>query len=356
MAYLKLYRDRLQHNYDFLKHLLDDKGIAWGVVTKLFCGNETFLKEILDLGIVEAHDSRISNLKVIKKLNPNVQTVYIKPPPYRSIPTIVRYADVSFNTELETIQRLSKEAIKQDRQHKIIIMVEMGDLREGVMRDELIQFYEDVFKLPNIDVVGLGTNLNCLHGIMPNSDKLIQLALYKQIIELKFNRKIPWVSGGTTVTLPLLIRGDLPQDVNHFRIGEALYFGADLFSGTTIEGMRDDILTLYTEIIELHEKPMVPSGDMGYDPRGEMTVIDESLIGLTSYRAIVDVGYLDINPDYLIPKHPDVQILDASSDMLVLDVKNNERSLKVGDMISFNLKYMGALGIMNSRYIDKIVE
>lgn len=356
MAYLKLYRDRLQHNYNFLKHLLDDKGIAWGVVTKLFCGNETFLKEVLSLGIAEAHDSRISNLKVIKKLNPKVQTVYIKPPPYRSIPTIVRYADVSFNTELETIQRLSEEAVKQNRQHKIIIMVEMGDLREGVMRDELIQFYEDVFKLPNINVVGLGTNLNCLHGIMPNSDKLIQLALYKQIIELKFNRKIPWVSGGTTVTLPLLIRGDLPQDVNHFRIGEALYFGADLFAGTTIEGMRDDILTLYTEIIELHEKPMVPSGDLGFDPMGEMTEIDESLIGQTSYRAIVDVGHLDINPDFLIPKHPDVQILDASSDMLVLDVKNNERSLKVGDMISFNLKYMGALGIMNSRYIDKIVE
>lgn len=356
MAYLKLYRDRLQHNYNYLKQLLDDKGIAWGVVTKLFCGNEIFLKEILDLGIVEAHDSRISNLKVIKKLNPHVQTVYIKPPPYRSIPNIIRYADVSFNTELETIQMLSKEAVKQDRQHKIIIMVEMGDLREGVMRDELVQFYEDVFKLPNINVVGLGTNLNCLHGILPNSDKLIQLALYKQIIELKFNRKIPWVSGGTTVTLPLLIRGDLPEDVNHFRIGEALYFGADLFAGTTIEGMRDDILTLYTEIIELHEKPMVPSGDMGYDPRGEMTQIDESLIGQTSYRAIVDIGYLDINPDYLIPIHPDVAILDASSDMLVLDVKDNERSLKVGDMISFNLKYMGALGIMNSRYIDKIVE
>lgn len=356
MAYLKLYRDRLRHNYDFLKQLLDEKDITWGVVTKLFCGNETFLREILDLGIVEAHDSRISNLKVIKKLNPAVQTVYIKPPPYRSIPSIIRYADVSFNTELETIQMLSREAVKQDRQHKIIIMVEMGDLREGVMRDELIQFYEDVFKLPNINVVGLGTNLNCLHGVMPNSDKLIQLALYKQIIELKFSRKIPWVSGGTTVTLPLLIRGDLPVDVNHFRIGEALYFGADLFSGTTIEGMRDDILTLYTEIIELHEKPMVPSGDMGMDPMGEITEIDVSLIGQTSYRAIVDIGYLDINPDFLIPNNPDIVILDASSDMLVLDVKDNERALKVGDMISFNLKYMGALGIMNSRYIDKIVE
>lgn len=356
MAYLKLYRDRLRHNYDFLQNLLSDKGIEWGVVTKLFCGNETFLKEVLDLGVVEVHDSRISNLRVIKKLNPDVQTVYIKPPPKRSIPSIIRYADVSFNTELETIKLLSEEAVKQDRHHKIIIMVEMGDLREGVMRDELVTFYSEVFNLPNINVVGLGTNLNCLHGVMPNSDKLIQLSLYKQIIELTFDRSIPWVSGGTTVTVPLLIRGDLPSGVNHFRIGEALYFGADLFSETTIEGMHDDVMILYTEIIELHEKPMVPSGELGKDPRGVVTVIDEELIGVTTSRAIVDIGHLDINPNYLIPMDPDISILDASSDMLVLDVKDNKNQLKVGDMISFNLKYMGALGIMNSRYIDKVVE
>src|SRR5690606_16692425 len=214
MAYLKFYRDRLRHNYEFLSKILSEKNIEWGVVTKLFCGNELILREILDLGVIEVHDSRISNLKVIKKLNPKVQTVYIKPPPKRSIKSLVTYADVSFNTEIEIIRMLSNEAVRQNKQHKIIIMVEMGDLREGVMRDELLEFYSEVFELPNINVVGLGTNLNCLHGVMPNSDKLIQLALYKQIIELKFNRKIPWVSGGTTVTVPLLIRGDLPVGIN----------------------------------------------------------------------------------------------------------------------------------------------
>jgi predicted amino acid racemase len=355
MAYLKLYRDRLQHNYDFLKHLIDGKGLSWGVVTKMFCGHETFLKELIDLGVVEMHDSRISNLRTIKKLSPDVQTVYIKPPPRRSIPTIIKYADVSFNTEFRTMELLSEEAVKQDKMHKVIIMIEMGDLREGVMRDDLLDFYEKVFKLPNLRVVGIGTNLNCLHGVMPSSDKLIQLVLYKQLIELRFNREIPWVSGGTTVTLPLLIRGDLPTGVNHFRIGEALYFGADLFTGRTIEGMRDDILTLYTEIIELHEKPKVPSGDMGVDPRGNVTEIDQSLIGETSLRAIVDIGYLDINPDYLIPHDPTVKILDASSDMLVLEV-DKKQNFKVGDMITFGLKYMGALGLMNSNYIDKIIE
>jgi len=355
MAYLKFYRDRLRHNYDYLSGLLEEKGISWGVVTKLFCGNEPILREILNLGVVEVHDSRISNLKVVKGINPAIQTVYIKPPPKRSIKSLIKYADVSFNTELAIIKLLSEEAVRQKKQHKIIIMVEMGDLREGVMRDELVDFYSQVFELPNINVVGLGTNLNCLHGVMPNSDKLIQLALYKQIIELTFNRKIPWVSGGTTVTVPLLIRGDLPDGVNHFRLGEALYFGADLFAGDTISGMHDNVMELYAEIIELHEKPMVPSGDLGADPRGVVTQIDPTKIGVTSSRAIVDVGYLDIDPRYLIPFDPDIEILEGSSDMLVLDVKSSKERYQVGDMVAFNLKYMGALGIMNSNYIDKII-
>ena len=84
------------------------------------------------------HDSRISNLKNIKKLAPHVQTVYIKPPAKRSIVSIVRYADVSFNTEIYTIKMLSAEAQRQNKVHKIIIMIEMGDLREAclIQRDE----------------------------------------------------------------------------------------------------------------------------------------------------------------------------------------------------------------------------
>lgn len=356
MAYLKLYRDKLQHNYNHLNKLFKDKGIGWGIVTKLFCGNEDFLKEVINLGTDEIHDSRISNLATVKAINPEVQTVYIKPPPKSIIKDVVKYADVSFNTELSTIRQVSEEASRQDRMHKVIIMIEMGDLREGVMREELVDFYGEIFKLPNIQVVGLGTNLNCLHGVMPNADKLIQLSLYKKIIELKFDRTIPWVSGGTSVTIPLLVRGELPEGVNHFRIGETLYFGLDLFSGEVIEGMYSDVVELYSQIIEIHEKPMVPSGTIGQDPQGNTYEVDEDMYGKTAYRAILDIGNLDIQPEYLVPKSDDVNIVDASSDMLVVEVGENEDDLKVGDMIAFKLKYMGALGIMNSNYIDKVIE
>ncbi|MDX5436063.1 MAG: alanine racemase, partial [Pontibacter sp.] len=249
MAVLKLYHSKLQHNYDHLNQVFKEHGIDWGVVTKLLCGHELYLKEVLELGVKEVHDSRVTNLKTIKKMAPGVQTVYIKPAPKQSIPDIIRYADVSFQTELDIIRLLSAEAVKQDKLHKIIIMIEMGDLREGVMGEELVDFYEKVFELPGISVIGLGANFNCLHGVMPTRDKLIQLSLYKQIIEAKFDRRIPWVSGGTSVTIPLLFNHQLPGGINHFRIGEALFFGLNLFTNETFEGMHDDVFELVTEII-----------------------------------------------------------------------------------------------------------
>lgn len=356
MAYLKLYKKELQHNFEFLDKLFKEKDIKWGITTKLVCGNRSYLKEVIDLGIGEVHDSRISNLRVIKEMAPETVTVYIKPPPLNILPDIVKYADISLNTELSTMNALSEEAQKQDKLHKVIIMIEMGDLREGVMRDDLIHFYEKVFRLPGIRVVGLGTNLNCLHGVMPDEDKLIQLVLYKQIIELRFKRDIPLVSGGTTVTIPLLLRNLLPHGVNHFRVGEALFFGKNLFTDGVIEGMSDRVLEFYIQIIELSEKPMAPMGELGTNPQGKKSVIPDEDYGKTSYRAIVDIGVLDIQQNYLIPVDDHINITDASSDMLILDVGSNPDALKVGDMIRFKLKYMGALGLMSSYYIEKKVE
>jgi ornithine racemase len=356
MAYVKLYRSELRHNFEFLDKLFKQHGIKWGITTKLLCGSRGFLEEVINLGIGEVHDSRISNLRVIKEIDPDTVTIYIKPPPKDAIPDVIRYADISLNTELSTLHELSDEAVKQKRIHKVIIMIEMGDLREGVMREDLIQFYEKVFRLPGIEVVGLGTNLNCLHGVMPDGDKLIQLALYKQIIELRFKKEIPLVSGGTTVTIPLLLRNQLPVGVNHFRVGEALFFGKNLFTDGVIEGMSDRVLELYSQIIEISEKPVVPMGELGVNPQGKTASIEEDDYGKTSYRAIIDIGVLDIQPDYLIPVNKKIKIQDASSDMLILDVGTNEEGYKVGDMIRFKLKYMGALGLMSSDYIDKRIE
>lgn len=356
MAYIKMNRESLRYNFNFLKDMFDTHSLHWGVVSKLLCGNELFIKELINLGVQEIHDSRISNLKKVKNINPDVQTVYIKPPAQENVENVVRYADVSMNTEYYTLKLLSDEANKQDRVHKVIIMIETGDLREGVMGDHLIDFYSKCFELPNIDIVGIGTNLNCLHGVMPSQDKLIQLSLYKQIIELKFNRKIPWISGGTSVTIPLILNRQIPQGVNHFRVGETLYFGVNLFEEKMIPGMRDDVFEFAAQIIEITEKPMIPIGELGANPQGDVMEVDTALYGQTHYRAILDVGLLDLDPKYIVPIKDSFEVVGASSDMLVLDLGKNKSKHKVGDMLRFRLKYMGALQLLNSDYIEKRIE
>jgi predicted amino acid racemase len=354
MAYITLDKNKLQHNYEFLDKLFKEHDTEWAVVSKLLCGEEKYIRFLIDMGIREICDARITNLKMIKKINPDVETVYIKPPAKRSIKNVIKYADASFNTEFTTIQWLSEEAGRQNKTHKVIIMIELGDLREGIMGENLMDFYGRIFELPNIEVTGIGANLNCLYGVMPSEDKLVQLSLYEQLIEARFNRKIPWVTGGTSVVIPLLFRHQIPAGVNHFRVGETLFFGNNLFSEETIPGMESDVFKLYAEIIEITEKPKVPIGAMEANPSGESFEINEEDYGQTSYRAIIDVGVLDVaNEGYLIPEKESVEIVGGSSDMLVLDIGENEDKFKIGDLVTFKLKYMGALRLLNSAYIEK---
>jgi predicted amino acid racemase len=324
-------------------------------VTKLLCGNKIFLKELLSLGAKEVLDSRISNLKTIKSINPDVETVYIKPPARMVIKNLVKYADASFNTEYETIRLISEEAVKQGKTHKIIIMIEMGDLREGIMGDELMGFYGEIFRLPNIEISGIGTNLNCLSGVMPSHDKLIQLSLYEQLIEAKFNKKINWVTGGSSITIPLLRKKMVPKGINHFRVGETFFLGNDLVKNKPIRGMKSDVFKLYAEIIELSEKPKVPIGELGQNVAGESLEINEDDYGKTSYRAILDLGLLDISTEQLFPTDKTIEFSGASSDMIVVDLGKNRKKYKAGDLLSFKSDYLGILNLMNSNYIDKKV-
>lgn len=353
MAYITFNVEKLKENYRFLDKLFKDNSINWAVVSKLLCGNKDFLNQLLTLDIKQICDSRVSNLRAIKAINPNIETVYIKPPAPRAIPGVVRYADISMNTEIKTIQMLSHEAVNQNKKHKIIIMIELGELREGVMREEFMQFYSRVFNLENIEVVGIGTNLTCMYGVLPNHDKLIQLSLYEQLIEAKFNKNISLVSGGSSVTIPLIFNKLLPKAINHFRVGETLFLGTDVYNKTKFKKLHNDVFKLYAEIIEVSNKPVTPSGDMGANVEGNNFALNTENFGEYSFRAIVDLGLLDIDEHHIEPCDENISFAGASSDMLVMNLGDNKRNYKVGDFIEFKMNYMGTLRAINSRYIDK---
>jgi len=110
---------------------------------------------------------------------------------------------------------------------------------------------------------------------------------------------------------------------------------------------------IYSEIIELIEKPQVPMGEMGTNVEGEIPEFDKNAMGLTSYRAIIDIGLLDVDEKHFSLVDTGLSIVGGSSDMFVVDLADNKNNYKVGDLLAFKADYMGTLRILNSKYIEK---
>src|SRR5690606_9246538 len=151
MAELIIRTKKIQDNIAFLSEYFSKKNIRWSLVTKVFSGDKTFLKTVLTPETIRSldsvGDSRLTSLRNLKEVNPEMRTIYIKPPAKIYAEEVVKYADISLNSSLETIQALNEAARKAGKVHQVIIMIELGELREGVNREDLMGFYQQIFEL-----------------------------------------------------------------------------------------------------------------------------------------------------------------------------------------------------------------
>jgi predicted amino acid racemase len=362
MAHLNIKINEIRNNIHELSKFLNDHNIEWSLITKVFSGDKDFLKKLLTpeviSGLHSIGDSRLTSLKNLKEVNPDIVTIYIKPPAKVYAKDIINYADISLNSSFTTINALNIEAEKQNKIHKIIIMVELGELREGVDRDNLIDFYQKIFNLSNIEVIGLGSNLGCMYGVAPTYDKLLQLVLYKKLIETKFNRNLPFISGGSSITLPLITDSMIPIEVNHFRIGETAFFGTSPLNNETFLNLSSNTFDFHPYIIELEEKPLVPDGIISDASIGHTSNLEKEVPNKKTYKAILDFGLLDVDIEDLTPKDETIRFVGTTSDMTVYDLgdnedKNNKQKYKIGDSIVFCPSYMAVARLLNSKFIAR---
>lgn len=346
--------EALRHNVNEIGTLMESHGAKWTVVSKVLCGNKDVIQALNIMGVESLADSRLRNLKSAKEVLDDFEAWYLRLPHLSVIDQIVELSDVSLNSEIKVIKALNEAAKKQGKIHRIIMMIELGDLREGILPGTLVQFYEEIFNLSNIDLIGIGANLGCLSGTIPNIDQFTQLALYRELLELKFEHKLPLISAGTSASLPMVVEGTMPKSVNHFRIGESVFLGSDLINGGVMQNLRNDVVTLEAEIAEVKEKGLTPLGETA-DISPFESSSDESIVyapGERGYRAIVTVGQLDTDVNNIRPVDPRYSIAGASSDLTVVNLGDNPERLKVGDVIKFHLEYSAMLRLMNAPYID----
>ncbi|MBU0507615.1 alanine racemase [bacterium] len=355
MNRITIHLEALRHNIGQVHRWMEGHGASWTLVTKVLCGHTDTLKALQTIGVRCMGDTRLSNLRAIERTVPDLEAWYLRPPSLSDIGEIVRLTDASLNSERKIIEALDAEAGRQGKTHSIVVMIELGDLREGILPSSLVEFYDAILHLPNIRMLGVGANIGCLSGTVPNVDLLTQLVLYRELLELKFERQLPMISAGSSLLLPLLLKGQIPKAINHFRIGEAVFLGSNLVNGGTLEGLRADAIQLEAEVVEIKEKSLVPVGETSSVTPFEAITPEDTAPGQRGYRAIVAVGQLDTDVTGLTPINPRFKIAGASSDLTVVNVGDDTSGLRIGDSISFHVNYAALVRLMSGPYIDRVV-
>ncbi len=348
--------EALEHNLTTIDDWISEHHAGWTLISKVLCGHPEVLAVLHNLGVGSFGDSRLLNLEAVRQTSPHAETWYLRPPHLSAIPSLVRLANVSLNTELATIRALDHEARLANTVHRIIIMVELGDLREGVSVGSLRSFYQQVLELPNVDILGLGASLGCLAGAIPTVDNIGQLLICREFLELRFGRPLPLVSVGSSSALPLLCTGRRPREVNHFRVGESVFLGTNLIDGGTLPGLRNDVVTVEGEITEIREKDLVASThSSSITPFSRIESDSTCQPHQRGYRALLALGQLDTDVTGLIPLDPCHSISGASSDITVVNLGPDPGELRVGNSIRFRPSYSALLRLMNDRYVPKFL-
>ncbi len=342
--------NKIRSNTQTLVDMCNEYNIDVVGVTKVFCAEKEIVEQMIAGGISIIGDSRIENLVKLKHFD--IPKLLLRLPMISQIEAIIDHVDITLNSELKTIRALSEEAVKKQKRHQIILMVDLGDLREGIFDEEkLVDTIEAVLAMDHIDLIGIGTNLTCYGGILPEKDNLERLLAIKSYIEDTYKIPLRVVSGGNSSSIYLLETGKIPKGINQLRLGESIVLGRETAFGHSIKGTSQDTMTLKCEIVELQDKPSVPIGVIGMDAFGHVPTFEDHGI---RKKAICAIGKQDVNPGDISPLDKGINILGGSSDYMILDVTNAEQMYQVGDVISFSVSYGSVLSLFTSDYVNKV--
>ncbi|MDX1432266.1 MAG: alanine racemase [Gammaproteobacteria bacterium] len=324
-------------------------------VTKGTCGMPQVARAMLRGGVIGIGESRFENIRRLRASGIGCPILLLRSPPLSRVEEVIRSVDLSLNSELAIIEELSRVAERMGRVHDIILMVDLGDLREGIWPDELVPTVAAVLELPGVRITGIGTNLTCFGAVLPSEQNMNELVDHARELERRFGLDLRFVSGGNSSTLPLVLSGKIPAGINNLRIGEAiLQGGRDTFfdepTPSGLDTLERDAFVLTGELLEVKTKPSVPLGETGRDAFGRRPVFEDKGERL---RGIVNVGREDVIVEGLTPVREGVKVLGASSDHLVVDLTDVTPTPAVGDTLGFHMSYGALLAAMTSEYVEK---
>ncbi len=339
--------DGLEHNTRAIVEHAARYDIDITGVTKACRGDPRVAKAMLNGGAAGLADSRIENIIRMRRAGITADLMLLRTPRLSHAAVVVEHADISLNTEPTAIKALSREAQKQDLVHRVLLMAELGERREGIPREELHHMVELALSLDNIALHGLGVNLTCLTGVIPTREKMLAFEALVQDIQDTYGIELAMTGAGNSANIPLMLQDEHPSAyINNLRVGEGILLGLETVHREAIPDTRQDVFTIEAELIEVKDKPSLPDGELTQNAYGETPTFENR--GVIT-RGIVALGRQDVITEGLTPLDDHVDILASSSDHIVLHLK--EGGYKVGDIVRFRPSYGALVAAYTSEYV-----
>jgi predicted amino acid racemase len=343
---------KITENAKAIVKLCNERGVKLACVTKCVCGEPAIARAIVAGGVDGLAESRLSNIGRLREAGIEAHIILMRMPLPEEAEDVVRLADCSFNSEALSIRALSAAAQRQGRSHQVVIMVENGDRREGVMFDRVEPLCRLVLDLPGLELAGLATSLNCLCGVMPSVENQQRFADLAAATETRLGVTFRFVSAGHTNNVRFVLEGTMPARVDHLRVGEAILFGTDELSDLRLPVPHGDTFRAFARVIELQDKPSAPDGVCGMD--AFCRVHEWPDLGVRR-RAILAMGEIDVAMEHLTPARPDITLVGASSDHTVIDVTEADPPVQLGDEIEFACRYTAISTGWSSIYPERVI-
>jgi len=346
--------ERICRNTEAVSGLCAPWGIELAGVTKACCGHPTVARAMLAGGANLLAESHLAHVRRLRRAGIDCPVMMLRLPSLREVGEVVRLTQVSLNSQVETVRALSRAAQAQGVDHRVILMVEAGDRREGVMPERVLEVAREMAGLPCIELAGLGVNVTCIAGVLPtreNTQLVIDLA---EEVERAMGLHLPIISAGTSASLALLLRDEMPARATQLRVGGAILIGEVDSTGDWPTALpHQDAFVVWADVIEVETKPSKPEGPVAPNAFDE---IHHWADRGRRRRAILAVGRQDLRIESLVPHRPGVAIVGASSDHLVVDVTEAEPPVRVGEELAFRPLYGAIATGMASRTTTQVVK
>lgn len=333
MAHLVVDKKKISENVSQILDRCHKAGVSLLTVFKEGTIRRRLLEVLFEAGVDRLGVAHYPNPAY--RIPRQVEKILLYLTPWSALDEIVSSYDMSFQSDPDTVERLAVAAARQKVRHRVLLVAEAGDLRDGLPMEELCDLAAKVAKRhsPNIEISGIAANFACLNDSLPTKEIFIKLVECTNSLKERLKTDNPVLSVGGSDVLEWIDRGNrLPTEVTEIRCGTAVLLGTYPYSDNPIPGTNTDTITLEAEVLECRVK------------QGRV-------------RAVMDFGTLDTSPEDVRIPLEGMSFEGASSGYTVFDVTECKAPVKTGMHLSFRLNYHSlSRAFLSPKLTMKIVE